>query len=260
MKWLWWNDCDEMIAAVKSRNLKEWCDEMIVFSEDAFREVPPKSACLIKFNVCSMSWLTSDRFIGFHHMKSARPTYSSHRVSLAWRMCMCACVHIQVFSDVYVCACAWWKLVCACVSPQLASPRLTSPKIATSFNYMHMHGCIWVHTCMASEFTWMHGRVRLYTKPWMCTWVAGKHEKTWNEQKQARIPWGIHGLPKVSLGPTISYHSTPCRRPPLKRLWGRFRPSGWAAYHLWKKTWILFNWVWLLFPSPDPKNKVIFRI
>jgi hypothetical protein len=30
------------------------------------------------------------------------------------------------------------------------------------------------------------------------------------------------GLPKVSLGPTMPYPSTPCRRPPLKRLHGHF--------------------------------------
>jgi hypothetical protein len=32
-----------------------------------------------------------------------------------------------------------------------------------------------------------------------------------------------HGLPKVSLGPTMPYPSTPCKRPPLKRLYGCFR-------------------------------------
>jgi len=32
------------------------------------------------------------------------------------------------------------------------------------------------------------------------------------------------------------------------------------TYHLCKKKRILFNWVWLLFPSPDLKNKVIFGI
>jgi hypothetical protein len=49
--------------------------------------------------------------------------------------------------------------------------------------------------------------------------------------KQARaykmLPWayskGGHGLPKVLLGPTMPYASTPCGRPPLKRPYGRFR-------------------------------------
>jgi hypothetical protein len=40
---------------------------------------------------------------------------------------------------------------------------------------------------------------------------------------QGRISWGIHGLPKVSLGPAIPYHSTTCGRPTLKRPFGCFR-------------------------------------
>jgi hypothetical protein len=34
---------------------------------------------------------------------------------------------------------------------------------------------------------------------------------------------GIHGLSKVSLGPAMPDHSMPCRQPPLKRPYGRFR-------------------------------------
>jgi hypothetical protein len=33
---------------------------------------------------------------------------------------------------------------------------------------------------------------------------------------QVRMAWGINGLPKVSLEPTMPYHSTPCGRPALK--------------------------------------------
>jgi hypothetical protein len=34
---------------------------------------------------------------------------------------------------------------------------------------------------------------------------------------QRRISWGIHGLPEVSLGPTLPYHTLPCRQPSLKQ-------------------------------------------
>jgi hypothetical protein len=40
---------------------------------------------------------------------------------------------------------------------------------------------------------------------------------------QTCISWGIYRLPEVSLGPPISYHSTTCRRPPLKRPFSHFR-------------------------------------
>jgi hypothetical protein len=38
---------------------------------------------------------------------------------------------------------------------------------------------------------------------------------------QARIPWGFHGLTKILFGPAM--HSTPCRQPPLKHPYGRFK-------------------------------------
>jgi hypothetical protein len=37
-----------------------------------------------------------------------------------------------------------------------------------------------------------------------------------------RLARGGHALPKVSLGPTMPYPFTPCRRPPLKRPYGCF--------------------------------------
>jgi hypothetical protein len=40
---------------------------------------------------------------------------------------------------------------------------------------------------------------------------------------QARISWGVHGLHKVSPGPAMPYHSTPCGRPVLIQPYGRFR-------------------------------------
>jgi hypothetical protein len=40
---------------------------------------------------------------------------------------------------------------------------------------------------------------------------------------QGRISRGIHGLPRVSLRPALPYPSTPCRQPPLKRLYSHFR-------------------------------------
>jgi hypothetical protein len=40
---------------------------------------------------------------------------------------------------------------------------------------------------------------------------------------QGYISWGIHGIPKVSLGPIMPYYSTPCECPPLKRPYGRFK-------------------------------------
>jgi hypothetical protein len=44
-------------------------------------------------------------------------------------------------------------------------------------------------------------------------------------ERQDRISWGIHGLPKVALRRAMLCHSTSCGRPPLKRLHGRFRVS-----------------------------------
>jgi hypothetical protein len=41
---------------------------------------------------------------------------------------------------------------------------------------------------------------------------------------------GIHGLPKVLLGPAIPYHSMPCRWPSLKRPFQKWPPAGQAAY------------------------------
>jgi hypothetical protein len=41
--------------------------------------------------------------------------------------------------------------------------------------------------------------------------------------RQAHMTWGIHGLPKVLLELSMPYHSTPCRRSPLKWRYGRFR-------------------------------------
>jgi hypothetical protein len=40
---------------------------------------------------------------------------------------------------------------------------------------------------------------------------------------QARISWGIHGLPKVSLGPALPDHSMPCR---AGSLWSSYYPLG----------------------------------
>jgi hypothetical protein len=37
------------------------------------------------------------------------------------------------------------------------------------------------------------------------------------------MKWGIHGLPKVLLEPSMHYHSTPCRWLPLKWRYGHFR-------------------------------------
>jgi hypothetical protein len=44
-------------------------------------------------------------------------------------------------------------------------------------------------------------------------------------QTQARISWGIHGLPEVSLGPAMPYLSTPCRRPSCNGKAGGMRLS-----------------------------------
>jgi hypothetical protein len=43
---------------------------------------------------------------------------------------------------------------------------------------------------------------------------------------QVRISRGIHGLPNVSLGLAMPYHSTPCRRLPLKQPYGRLKVDG----------------------------------
>jgi hypothetical protein len=45
---------------------------------------------------------------------------------------------------------------------------------------------------------------------------ANEEDATWLyfrlDDFQARISWGDHGLPKVSLGPTMPYRSTHCGR------------------------------------------------
>jgi hypothetical protein len=38
------------------------------------------------------------------------------------------------------------------------------------------------------------------------------------DDKQGRISKGIHGIPKVSLGPAMPCHYMTCRRQPLKQL------------------------------------------
>jgi hypothetical protein len=43
------------------------------------------------------------------------------------------------------------------------------------------------------------------------------------EGKHGRMVRSGHGLLRVSLGPTMPYPYTPCRRPPLKRLHDRFK-------------------------------------
>jgi hypothetical protein len=39
---------------------------------------------------------------------------------------------------------------------------------------------------------------------------------------QGCLVWGLHGLPKVLLGPTMPYPAAPCRQPPLYRPYGCF--------------------------------------
>jgi hypothetical protein len=46
---------------------------------------------------------------------------------------------------------------------------------------------------------------------------------------QRRFSWGIHGLSKVLLGPTIPYHSMPCGWPPLKWPYIFFRDGSWVG-------------------------------
>jgi hypothetical protein len=50
---------------------------------------------------------------------------------------------------------------------------------------------------------------------------------------RGRVSRGIRGRPKVMLAPGMPYHSMPCRQPPLKRPYGRFRggclQGGWPA-------------------------------
>jgi hypothetical protein len=48
-------------------------------------------------------------------------------------------------------------------------------------------------------------------------------------QEQGRIPRGIHGFPKVLLGPAMPYCFMPCKQPPLKQPFQEWPPTGKAA-------------------------------
>jgi hypothetical protein len=42
---------------------------------------------------------------------------------------------------------------------------------------------------------------------------------------RTRVSWSVCELPKATLGPVMPFHSTPCRRPPLKRPFQGWPPS-----------------------------------
>jgi hypothetical protein len=58
---------------------------------------------------------------------------------------------------------------------------------------------------------------------------------------QESISRAIYGLSKVLLGPAMPYHSTPCRRPPLKRHQSRFR--GGFLQGRWPAAVLLPPWI-----------------
>jgi hypothetical protein len=70
---------------------------------------------------------------------------------------------------------------------------------------------------------------------------------------QARVSWGIHGLLKVLLG-SLPYLSTSCRRPPLKRHYGRFRAG---------RSWIppaIRTCFWLYPPTSTMKHHELGKV
>jgi Zn-dependent protease with chaperone function len=80
---------------------------------------------------------------------------------------------------------------------------------------------MWLNIILHSVICWLYIFICI-----PMTYLWRKAFSLWALELQGRFSGGIHELSKVLLKPAMPYHSTPCRRPPLKKRFQGRPPAG----------------------------------